>query len=131
MDPSVIELTIPELLPSMNSMQIGAHWSAWRSEKKRWTQWVLVAKHNQAHMAGQNPRFERARVEIDRHCVQDCKDADNLRAGTKWLLDAIVARGILKDDSTAHIGTPEIRQIRCKKGEQRTVVRIYPTPPVS
>jgi hypothetical protein len=124
----VIELEIPLLLPSLNAMG-GAgrgHWTAWQKEKKLWSDWVLVAKHNQAKLFGQ-PKHERARVEIDRHCVQDVKDADNLRAGTKWLLDAIVGHGILKDDSKANIGEPEIRQIRCRRTDQpRTVVRIYP-----
>lgn len=121
----MIELSIPELLPSLNRMQIGAHWSAWRSEKKRWNQWVLVAKHNQAKLFSQ-PRYERARIEIDRYCVKDITDHDNATAGLKWLQDSLVAHGLIKDDSVACIGRPEIRQIRCKKGEQKTVVRIYP-----
>lgn len=133
----MIELTIPLLLPSLNAMG-GAgrgHWTAWQKDKKLWTDWVLVAKLNQAKLYGQ-PKFERARIEIDRYCAQDVKDEDNLRAGTKWLLDALVAHGILKDDSREHIGVPTIRQIRCKRASQRatetdqprTVIRIYPEP---
>jgi hypothetical protein len=125
----LIELRIPLLLPSFNRMG-GAgrgHWTAWQKDKKQWSDWVMVAKLNQAKVYGQ-PRYERARVEIDRHCVQDIKDADNLRAGTKWLLDAIVGHGILKDDSREHIGEPVIRQVRCKRTDlPLTVVRIYPT----
>jgi hypothetical protein len=123
----MIKLTIPELLPSLNRMKIGSHWSAWRSEKKRWTQWVMVAKHNQAHMAGQNPRYASARVEVDRYCRREVTDIDNLFAGLKWLMDGLVANGLLKDDSVTTIGTPVILQVRCKLAEeQRTVVRIYP-----
>ncbi len=123
----MIELTLPLLLPSLNRMG-GAgrgHWTAWQKDKKLWSDWVLVAKLNQAKIFGQ-PKHERARIEIDRHCTADIKDADNLRAGTKWLLDAIVSHGILKDDSTEHIGEPKITQVRCKRGDPpRTVVRIY------
>lgn len=120
-----IELTIPELLPSLNSMAGRGHWTAYHRDKKRWRDWVLVAKLNQAKLYG-TPKYARARLEIDRYCVQPVKDADNLGASTKWLLDAIVAHGILADDSTEHIGTPKIQQIRCPRAEQRTVVRIYP-----
>lgn len=126
--PRVIELSIPLLLPSLNAMG-GAgrgHWTAWQKDKKLWTDWVLVAKLNQAKVYGQ-PKLERARIEIDRHCVQDVKDEDNLRAGTKWLMDALVGHGILKDDSREHVGIPTITQIRCKRTDlPRTVVRIYP-----
>jgi hypothetical protein len=124
----MIELTIPELLPSLNRMG-GAgrgHWTAWTKDKRRWAGWVLVAKHNQAHMGGMNPRYPKARIEIERHCVADIRDEDNLRAGTKFLMDALVGHGLLKDDSRECVGIPEIKQVRCKRGEQRTVVRIYP-----
>lgn len=121
----MIELTIPELLPSLNRMQAGGHWSAWHRHKNRWNDWVLVAKLNQAKLYG-TPKIARARIEIDRYCVQPCKDWDNLSSSTKWLLDAIVRHGILLDDSMEHIGKPEIKQIRCPRAEQRTVVRIYP-----
>lgn len=125
--PKMITLEIPLLLPSLNRMG-GAgrgHWTAWQKDKKLWSDWVLVAKMNQAKIYGQ-PKHERARIEIERYCVQDIKDADNMAASTKWLMDAIVAHGILKDDSTEHVGTPVIRQIRCKRTDPpRTVVRIY------
>lgn len=128
----VIELIIPLLLPSLNAMG-GAgrgHWTAWQKDKKLWTNWVLVAKLNQAKLYGQ-PKIERARVEIDRYCVQDVKDEDNLHAGRKWLMDALVGHGILKDDSREHV-TVETRQIRCKRADPpRTVVRIYPLPQIS
>jgi len=120
-----IELTIPELLPSLNAMAGRGHWTAWQRQKKLWRDWVLVAKLNQAKLYGQ-PKYARARIEIERHCVQRVKDADNLRSGTKHLLDALVAHGIILDDSTEHIGEPKIQQIRCPRAEQRTVIRIYP-----
>lgn len=125
----MIELTIPELLPSLNRMG-GAgkgHWSAWTKDKNRWHAWVMVAKHNQAKLAGMNPRHAQARIEIDRHCVADIRDEDNLRAGTKHLMDALVTNGLIKDDSRDCVGIPQIQQYRCsKRSEQRTVVRIYP-----
>lgn len=124
----MIELSIPLLLPSLNRMA-GAgkgHWTSWQKEKKLWVDWVKVAKSNQLKM-WDNPRWERARIEIDRYCVQDIKDEDNLRAGTKHLMDALVAWGFIKDDKREVVGTPEIRQLRCKRtDEPRTVVRIYP-----
>jgi len=123
----MITLEIPLLLPSLNAMG-GAgrgHWTAWQKDKKLWTDWVLVAKLNQAKLYGQ-PRFTRARVEIDRHCVQDVKDEDNLHAGRKWLMDALVGHGILKDDSREHV-TVVTNQVRCKRGAPPlTVVRIFP-----
>ena len=123
----VVELSIPLLLPSLNRMKgRGQHWSAWQKEKKLWGDWIKVAKSNQLKM-WHNPRWERARIEIDRYCVQDITDADNLRSGTKHLLDGLVAWGFIKDDRRECIGEPVIRQIRCKRADEpKTVVRIYP-----
>jgi Holliday junction resolvase RusA-like endonuclease len=123
-----LELTIPELLPSLNRMA-GAgkgHWSGWQREKKRWRDWVLVAKHNQARLFS-TPKFERVRIEVDRYCYAHITDNDNLRAGLKHLLDGLVAHGILLDDTSKVIETLEIQQIKIKRKEQqKTVVRIYP-----
>lgn len=123
----MIELSIPLLLPSMNRMKgVGEHWSAWKKEKKLWSDWIKVAKSNQLKM-WDNPRWERVRVEIDRYCVQDIKDEDNLIAGIKHLMDGLVAWGFIKDDKREVVGTPAIRQLRCKRTDApRTVVRIYP-----
>jgi hypothetical protein len=126
----VIELTIPLLLPSLNRMA-GAgrgHWTAWQKEKKQWSDWVLVAKLNQAKIYGQ-PKYERARVEIDRYCTKDITDEDNLQAGRKWLMDALVGHGILKGDSREEIISLVTRQIRCKRTDPpRTVVRLFIEP---
>jgi hypothetical protein len=124
----MIELTIPELLPSLNKMA-GAgrgHWSSWQREKKKWADWVLVAKHNQAKIFG-TPKLERVRIHIERHCWSKITDDDNLRAGCKHLLDGLVSRGLIKDDKREVIVELELEQLKISRKEpQKTVVRIFP-----
>lgn len=130
-EPTVIELTIPLLLPSLNQTQGRGHWSFHAREKNRWADWILVAKLNQAKVYGW-PRYERARIEIDRYCVSMIKDADNLAGGgPKYVLDGLKKHGLILDDSMDRIGRPEIKQIRCPRAEQRTVIRIYPEGPAA
>ena len=50
-------------------------------------------------------------------------DHDNLVGGGKHLLDVLVARGFLRDDSPRWIGRPEYEQ-EIDRAERRTVVRI-------
>jgi hypothetical protein len=115
----VIVLTIPEATPSLNRMH-GSHWSRRHKLRKRWA-WLVKAARLHAQ-AWDSPKWARARIEIDRYGPR-LLDADNCRAGTKPLVDSLVAEGFIADDKPEVIGEPVIRQI-VSRTERKTVVRV-------
>jgi hypothetical protein len=114
----VIEITIDEPTPSLNVL-LGHHWTRRKKHRERW-HWLT----KQALGAAQvwvRPNWTRANLTIDRYGPR-MLDADNFRAGTKFLTDSLVQAGIIVNDTPAVIGEPALRQIIGK--ERKTVVRI-------
>lgn len=117
----MIVLTIPEATPSLN-LSMGRHWSYRKQERDRWGWLVRQALLNLRLPA--RPNWPRATITIERYGAKII-DADNCRAGTKWLVDSLVAEKIIVDDNSAVIGEPTlIQRIEKNKADRRTIVRI-------
>jgi hypothetical protein len=117
----VIVLTIDEPTPSLNVL-LGNHWSKRRAHRERW-RW-LTRQALGAAKFWERPQWRKARVSIERHGPR-ILDADNYRAGTKFLTDSLVEAGILADDTPDVIGEPELRQV-LSKTERKTIIHIEP-----
>lgn len=116
----MIVLEIDEPSPSLNRAH-GSHWSRKHKLRKRWG-WLVKAALNAAGF-WERPKWKRAKVTVERYGAR-LLDDENLRAGFKPALDALVKEGILLDDNPNVIGSPQFHQIIGK--ERRTVVRIEP-----
>ena len=114
----MIELHIDEPTPSLN-LGHGSHWSRKHKLRKRWG-WLIKAALNSAGV-WDRPKLSRATITVERYGPR-LLDDENLRAGFKPAMDALVAEGILLDDNPNVIGSPTFRQI---VGRIRgTIVRI-------
>lgn len=113
-------IIIPGELPDLNQIieEAKNHWSNYSSLKKTNTQ--IVAYCTKQHV---KQKYKKIDIEINWVCKNKRKDKDNIMAGTKFILDGLVAAGIIKNDGWAHIG--EIRH-RCTvdKQEPRIEVKI-------
>jgi len=113
-----LDFTI-EQLPPMNTAD-GLHWRTRNGIKKQWE--VLVWQH----ILNLRPRFplRKAFVEITRHSSME-PDYDNLVQGGKFLLDALVINGVIRDDNPAVVGKPHYHWVKAspKKGKVRIVVK--------
>lgn len=124
----VYELELPHETPSNNTIK-GMHFHAYKKLREDWRGYVLAALNQKTP----GSPIELAHVEIDRHCVGKL-DWDNAYGGTKPLMDCLVSQttrnpnglGLIADDNPDCIpNAPILRQVKAKRGEGKTVVRIY------
>lgn len=115
----MIVLTIDEPTPSLNVL-LGHHWNRRRKHRDRW-RW-LTRQALGAAKFWDRPQWRKASLTIERHGPR-ILDADNYRAGTKFLTDSLVEAGILANDTPEVIGEPALVQV-LSKTERKTVVRI-------
>ena len=74
---------------------------------------------------GRVPRFHRlAAIHYERRSPR-LLDIDNFIGGTKFITDALVAVGLIPDDTPAVVGKIEVSQ---RTGKARTVVTLIPEP---
>ncbi len=93
----------PDIPPGMNDT-FRTHWQKKREQKKRFG-WLIRLKGFEKH-AGQ------VRVKIHYKTVK-LRDWDNMASSAKFILDALVKQGCIKDDSPEFIpDPPEISQER-------------------
>jgi hypothetical protein len=114
----MIVLVIDEPTPSLNRM-LGHHWSKKREMREKWG-WLTKRAIRRANL-WIPPKWARARVRIERYGAR-ILDADNFRAGTKFLMDSLVAEGIITDDKPEVVGEPELKQFAGK--ERKTIVYV-------
>lgn len=114
----MIALIIDEPTPSLNRM-LGEHWAKKRKQRMRWA-WLTKAAVRRAQIWSP-PKWPRARVRIERYGAR-ILDADNFRAGTKFLMDSLVIEGIILDDKPEVVGEPELKQFVSK--ERKTLVYV-------
>lgn len=140
----VYTLEMPEATPSNNSLR-GAHFHAYKSLRRRWKGLVCAAagvarparmKAAGSPVAGSASEREPlplAHIEVERHCAGSL-DWDNALGGLKPLLDCLVSPsarnpdglGFIVDDSPrCLLAAPSMTQHPAKRGQSRTVVRIY------
>lgn len=101
----------------------GKTWQAQHYKKKKeqeeWQWWIKKS------IAGQRPAkpLSGVTVYVTIYRKSFDKDSDNLMFSLKPLLDALVAEGVLVDDSERHIRLEKPRQVKCIANPQ-TQVRI-------
>jgi hypothetical protein len=128
--PLVLTLDLPEATPSNNTLK-GMHYRVYAKTRQTWQMLVQAAAD-----AAERPALpiQRAYLEIDRYCAGGGLDWDNAYGGLKPLLDCLVAPSarnpdglaIIEDDNPRAMPLPPlVRQLPAKKGQGRTVVRVY------
>ncbi len=113
------ELILEFGLPGLNEIIKAAkrHHMAYAGLKKEYTRKVeteLVAQ-------GCIPMTPYTSVEVGFQWIESgrARDPDNIRAGSKFILDAMVNRGVIKDDSMKYI---RILRDSFMKGSERAVI---------
>ncbi|MBS1096381.1 hypothetical protein JK191_02090 [Gluconobacter sphaericus] len=135
--PRTITFTLPAPFPLVNTTNGHSHFTATRQKNQMQRQVAAAA----FHLRPSKP-FERAHVLIERHSV-GTPDTDNLWGSAKRLLDCLTTpvllnvrkegarprvknkRGLsfIVDDAPKHL-TLDIRAVKCRLCEQKTVVTI-------
>jgi hypothetical protein len=109
-------------VPSQNHTE-RRHWSARSKERKR-LDWLIRAA---LPADGCPHRGRKRQLEIIAYRRRRISDHANLVGGCKTLLDAIVAAGVLVDDSDDYACAAYRQDVISKGGHDRptTVIRIY------
>lgn len=112
------ELTFPGNLPGNNGPKgiLRMHWAKKRKFIQRLFYLVKsMTKNKHAGPVG---------FKLIRYSTGRLMDMDNLVSTGKFPTDTIVMAGVIIDDKPEIIQKREYEQIKCKKGEQRTVIII-------
>lgn len=115
----MIVLTIDEPTPSLNAVWGGTHWAKKHRLRQHWG-WLVRAALLNAKVTVR-PKYEKARITVERYGARMLDD-ENLRAGAKPMMDALVKEGLLLDDNPNVIGSPQFHQFIGK--DRKTIVRI-------
>jgi len=115
----VIEGIMPDLNTLINAMK--GHYQAYAKEKRRWTERTAWLCRAEAIAPVQQPVV----VEFDWYSKNRRRDPDNLRIGSKFVLDGLVKAGVLPDDSQRWIVGFQDR-FHVDKDLPRVVVRLVP-----
>ncbi len=93
--------TVDELPKTPNSL-LGSHWRTRMLQRDRWLTWVM------GKVSGKKPPapLKRAHLKLTRHSALR-PDPSGLVGSFKYVEDALVANGILADDSSDQIGIPD------------------------
>ena len=96
-----MRFVIPGQLPDLNQTIAASkqHWNNYAVEKRRQTHrvaWLVRA-------AGLKPITRPVRIKFTWICKDRRKDKDNVRFAAKYILDGLVAAGILADDGWGQI----------------------------
>lgn len=125
----IYELQLPAETPSNNAIK-GMHFHVYKKVRADWRRAVIDALNAKLP----DVPIENAFLEVDRYCAGGGLDWDNAYGGLKPLLDCLVAQstrnpdglGLIADDNPRAMPEPPyLRQMPAKRGEGRTVVRIY------
>lgn len=91
---------IPDTLPGLNEI-IGknrTHYHAGAKQKREAEELVMWT------VAGMKPIHHRVDIHFEWVERNRRRDKDNIRAGAKFILDALVTKGVLQGDGWKHIG---------------------------
>lgn len=128
----LLVLELPEATPSNNVVK-GMHYRVYQKERQAWKQRVLCALNAAGYKLPADP-IPLCHLEIERHSAGGGLDWDNAYGGLKPLLDCLVQAskrnpdglGVIADDNPqAMPRAPTLTQHPAKRGEGRTVVRVY------
>lgn len=133
--PECITITVPKVPPSHNQL-LRMHWARRKREMAEWCEW-LTAGMNGAEQDGQRKVVreirrrvvagERNRMEIEIHHSRS-DDPDNLWGRGKLIFDAAKYKrgaGLIWDDDTKHLAA-RVTQVKCKRKDAKTVIRVMP-----
>jgi hypothetical protein len=117
-------LWIPGVLPSRNDEIAAAktHWSKYADPKKQWNANIGAF----IERAGLKP-VARARFVVEHFEQHDRRDPDNIYSVCKIWMDALVAHGILEDDSQKFVSGIDFRPIVVDKENPGIRVTIIPS----
>jgi hypothetical protein len=119
-------LTIPDVPPSPNELRRKYKSPyAYKKLRESW-EWGLVcaaAPHHRDELRKQAQRPGKLWVQITVHHNR-VTDEDNLVGSQKPVLDALVRTGYLANDSPDRLQLLPAEQVKCKKTEARTVIKI-------
>lgn len=127
--PLLLTLDLDQATPSNNAIR-GMHYRAYQKQRQNWRGRVVEAA---AKAGWPGSTVERCCISVERYSPGSL-DWDNAYGGLKPLLDCLVtpsARNpdglaIIRDDNPASMPLPPfIRQLPGKRGQGRTVLRIY------
>jgi len=101
--------------PSLNKL----HSSKW--QMSNWKKKYLKEFRNYEFAIPQAKKFRL--VEIER-CGSRMFDKDNFIGGCKPLLDTLKTKGFIVDDSAKWVEVL-YKQIKCKRGQEKTIIKLY------
>ena len=113
-------IVIPGELPDLNQIiaESKNHWGSYSSIKKANTQLVAFCTKQATKQ-----KYKKIDLDITWYCKNKRKDKDNIMAGTKFILDGLVAAGVIQNDGWTNVG--DIRhRFRVDKQDPRVEVRI-------
>lgn len=96
------------------------HWRTIHEERKKWKGWVRVMA------AGRTPTkpLARAKLKLTRFSSVE-PDYDNLAASFKAVIDGLRMAGVILDDRSANIGTPQFSWEKCASRKGKIVVEVW------
>lgn len=95
----------------------------WRFRQKERVNWRMLVASKVGRMGPAVP-LERARLRLTRHSTTR-PDPDNLAMSFKAVVDGLVSCGVLRDDSSDVIGTPDYRWEKAKRGEGHVTIEVW------
>jgi len=113
-------IVIPGELPDLNQIiaESKNHWGSYSSLKKANTQLVAFCTKQATKQ-----KYKKIDLEITWYCKDRRKDKDNIMVGTKFILDGLVAAGVIQNDGWTNVG--DIRhKFDVDKQDPRVEVRI-------
>lgn len=113
-----LEFEIEDLPKTYN--QIGrSHWTVKLRESRKWHDAVkIITSSNRP-----SSPLVKAKVFLTRFSSR-CPDADGLCHSFKHVLDGLQQAGIIENDNYEHIGFPEYKWEKAKKGEGKIKVKV-------
>lgn len=111
-----IRFVLPEPTPSNNQL-LRMHWAVVKKNRARYRKIIEAQIHTM-------PPFEKCGALVTRYGGK-LLDYDNLYGGVKTLLDAITDAGIWLDDNPTVLVDFKVEQIKTKKSDQRTEIKIW------
>lgn len=113
----MICVEVPFATPS-NNVVMRMHHRERSAEHKRYY-WLVMA--DTCKLTTKN--IKHCVVTVTRHGARGL-DWDNFAGGLKFLFDALVKNNIIKDDNPKCITELHLKQVKCKRDDEKTVVAI-------
>lgn len=95
------KLIIPGELPGLNEIieMSKIHWGEYANEKKYLTENIALLAKSKIKQ-----KYEKVNLTFVWYCKNKRKDKDNIIAGQKFIIDALVLAGVIKNDGWNEIG---------------------------